>query len=508
MKKLTFLTLCLIGLYLSGYSQIDVKAIDKYIEKAHKDWNVPGIAVAIVKDGEVILSKGYGVKELGKKDKVDENTQFAIASNSKAFVASCIARLVEDGKLSWKDKVRDYLPYFRLYNDEYVSANTTIEDLLCHRVGLGTFSGDVIWYKSEKTPEEVVKMASHVPKAYEFRDGYGYTNLMFIAAGEVIRAVTGAPWEEFVKANFLQPLQMNKTVISVRDLSDNAATPHKPTLERGTEVSPWASWDTPSAAGGIISSVADMSKWMMMNLNGGEWNENQYIDKEQQNLLWTPHNNNKLSESSKEDLPGRHFVGYGLGWGLMDYYGNMAVSHGGGYDGMYSRVMMIPDIKLGIVVLTNSMEGISTPITYYIVNQYLKKDTRDWSKEYLDRARSRNGHKEDVEERRAARKLNTQPSVESSTYLGTYFDPMYGEIYVKEKDGELRLSFEDAPKLSATLKHWHYDTYEIKWDEEHAWFDFGTVSFELDNNLYVEGIEFDVPNGDIFFHELHPRKKN
>lgn len=504
MKKL-LLTMVSVLLIYSGYAQ-DVKAIDRYIEKARKNWNVPGMAVAIVKDGEVVLSKGYGVKEIGKKDKVDDNTQFAIASNSKAFVASCIARLVEEGKLSWKDKVQDYLPYFSLYNNQYVSSEVTVEDLLCHRVGLGTFSGDVIWYKSEKTPEEILKRAAHVPEKFEFRDGYGYTNLMFIAAGEVIRSVTGKPWEEYVKANFLQPLEMENTVISIRDINDNAATPHKPTLNEGTLPGVWASWDNSSAAGGIISSSSDMAKWMMMNLNGGEWKDKEYIDKEQQNLLWTPHNNFKLSESSKGSLPGRHLAGYGLGWSVMDYHGNLAVSHGGGYDGMYSRVLMIPDIKLGVVILTNTMEGISTPLAYYIVNQYLKKDNRDWSAEYLKRAKSYNGHRDDVEERLEKRIEGTSPSVDPSTFVGTYNDPMFGDITVSQVGDKFRISFADAPKLTATLEHWHYNTYEIKWDEEHAWFDFGTVSFELNNNLEVEGIEFDVPNGDIFFHELHPKK--
>jgi CubicO group peptidase (beta-lactamase class C family) len=505
MKKF-YITSILLLYFLSSFSQVDVKAIDKYIEKARMDWNVPGMAVAIVKDGKVVLSKGYGVKEIGGKDKVDDNTIFAIASNSKAFVASSISRLVEEGKLSWDDKVVDYLPYFSLYEDKYVSSEITVKDLLCHRAGLGTFSGDVIWYKSEKSPEEILKNAAFVPEAFSFRDGYGYTNLMFIAAGEVIRAVTGKPWEDYAIENFLSPLGMDNTVISVSDLKDNVATPHKPTLDNGTVAIEWANWDNSSAAGGIISSSTDMAKWMMMNLNGGSWDGKEFINKEQQNLLWTPHNNFKMSERSKEGLPGRHFAGYGLGWSLMDYYGNIVVSHGGGYDGMYSRVMMIPDLKLGIVVLTNTMEGISTPLTYYIANQYLKKDTRDWSKEFLDRSRASNGHKDDVEERKAARVMDTKPSKRASDLVGKYYDPMFGTITISETEGKLGMSFEKAPELDASLEHWHYDTYEIKWDKEHAWFDFGTVKFVLDNNLKVVGLEFDVPNGDIFFHELHPKK--
>jgi len=504
MKKLIFLTFILCALISLG--QVNVNSIDKYVANARTSWNVPGMSVAIVKDGKVVLSRGYGLIEIGNKEEVNEHTQFAIASNSKAFVASCIARLVEEGKLSWKDKVRDYLPYFTLYGDEYISSMVTIEDLLCHRVGLGTFSGDVIWYKSNKTPEQIIKRAAYVPEAFEFRDGYGYTNLMFITAGEVIRKITGSPWEEYVKKHFLQPLGMNNTVISVKDLKKNAATPHKPTLENGTVAIEWASWDSPSAAGGIISSASDMAKWMMMNLNGGEWNGKEYIDKEQQNLLWTPHNNFKLSEGAKESIPGRHFAGYGLGWSIMDYHGTMVVSHGGGYDGMYSRVMMVPDLRLGIVILTNTMEGISTPLAYYIVNEYLKKDQRDWSKEYLERARSRNGHKENVEERKKARKMDTSPSISQSEMIGDYFDPMYGNLSISVENDKLRLAFADAPELGAQLSHWHYDTYKIIWDKEHAWFDFGTVAFETNNNLEVEGLEFDVPNGDIFFDELHPKK--
>lgn len=506
MKKffLSFLVLLIIS---PAFSQVDVESIDKYIEQSRKDWNVPGLAVAIVKDGKVDLSKGYGLIELGKKEKVDENTQFAIASNSKAFVASCIAKLVDEGKLSWKDKVRDYLPYFSLYNDEFVSAAVTIEDLLCHRVGLGTYSGDVIWYKSDKSPEEIIKRAGSVREAFEFRDGYGYSNLMFIAAGEVIRKVTGVPWEEYVRENFMNPLGMSNTVISISDLSENAATPHKPTLENGTVPIKWASWDNSSAAGGILSSGSDMAKWMMMNLNGGVWSGDTLLDKEQQNLLWTPHNNYFLGERAKASIPGRHFSGYGLGWGVMDYHGNLVVSHGGGYDGMYSRVMMVPDQKLGVVILTNSMEGISVPLAYYIVNQYLKRDMRDWSAEYLERARARNRHKEDVEARKAKRVTGTMTSLDMSEMVGTYYDPMYGDITISEVDSILRISFADAPALSATLNHWHYDTYEIVWDEEHAWFDFGTISFEVNNNREVIGLEFDVPNGDIFFDELHPKKK-
>ena len=198
------LFLCLLLLPLLAQrlpAQADLKALDTYIENARKEWAVPGLSVAVVKDGKVVLAKGYGVKELGKTDPVDDNTLFAIASNTKAFISASIALLVEEGKLKWDDPVKKYLPYFELYNP-FVSAHTTVRDLLCHRVGLGTFSGDVLWFKSNYTAEEVVRHAKYLPAAYEFRAGYGYTNLMFIAAGEVIRAVSGQSWDAFVKERF------------------------------------------------------------------------------------------------------------------------------------------------------------------------------------------------------------------------------------------------------------------------------------------------------------------
>ncbi|MEM9896269.1 MAG: serine hydrolase [Bacteroidota bacterium] len=502
-----YLGVIFLGFLQFGFCQ-SPKKIAKYIEQARKDWDVPGMSVGIVKDGEVFLSQGFGTKRIDNLEKVDGSTAFAIASNTKAFVSSCLARLVEEGKIEWEYKVQDYLPYFSLFGDPYASSNTTIKDLLCHRVGLGTFSGDVIWYKSDKNPESILKHAASVPKAFDFRAGYGYSNLMFIAAGEVIRKVTDKPWEEVAKEYFIQPLEMENTVFSVANLPENAATPHKPTLDDGTIPIKWANWDNSSAAGGIISSANDMCKWMIMQLSGGTFRDETFLSRSQQNILWTPHNNFTVSESSKELIPGRHFSGYGLGWSLMDYHGNMVVSHGGGYDGMYSRVMMIPDLQLGIVVLTNSMEGISTPLAYYIANQFMKEDQRDWSAEFLERSRSGNRHREDVQSRIESRKLNTSPVTKSANLAGSYFDKMYGSIEIKEIDNKLKISFSDAPSLDAELIHWHYDTYEIKWSEEHAWFDFGTVRFVTDNNLKVIGLEFDVPNGDIFFDELHPKKIN
>ena len=493
-----FLVLCVQG-------QPNFKKTRQYIEKARSDWGVPGLAVAIVKDGEVVFSEGFGRLKYGSKQNVDGDTQFAIASNTKAFVASALATLVAKGEISWDDKVTRYLPYFKLY-DAYTSSEITVRDLLCHRAGLGTFSGDVIWYKSDFTAEEVIKRIQYVPQAYSFRAGYGYSNLMFITAGEVIRAVTGKSWADYIDETFIQPLQMNRTITSVHQLKgyDNVATPHKPIADKNKPIA-WVDWDNMGAAGGIISSVNDMANWIRMNLDRGIWRGDTILAQEQQNILWTPHNNFVLNDRSRTEIPGRHFTGYGLGWGLYDYFGRMVVTHSGGYDGMYSRITMIPDEGLGIVVLTNSMSGITFPLTMKLINDQIGEDKRDWSQEFLNRP---SGGKDAIKERKASRILNTKPSLPIDKYTGTYDAPMHGDISIKEENGQLKLYFDRAPLLSATLAHWHNDTWEIVWDETHAWFDFGTVQFELDHNANVTGMEIDVPNYDIFFHEIEITKRN
>ncbi|WP_421872158.1 serine hydrolase [Marinoscillum sp.] len=503
MKQYSFITLFCLTLIASA--QPDTQVLDEYLSKARKDWEVPGMAVAIVKDGEIVLAKGYGTKALTSKEPVNGETLFAIASNTKAFIASSLAKLVAEGKIKWTDRVIDYLPYFELY-DSYTTTHTTIEDLLSHRVGLGTFSGDLMWYKSELTAEEVIKKVRYVPQAYDFRAGYGYSNLMFITAGEVIKKVTGKEWSDYVKESFFKPLGMSRTITSTDDLSDNYAMPHKPMQEK-QEVIDWVNWDNMGAAGGIISSANDMAQWMILNLNRGVINEDTLIDPSAHNILWTPHNNHVVSLSAQDNLIGRHFSGYGLGWGLSDYDGNLMVTHGGGYDGMYSYQMLIPDQKLGVMVLTNTMKGLSSAVALWVVDRFLENPDRDYSSERLKASKENASQADAIDERLAERNKKVGPTLGKREYVGTYESGMHGQVTITLRDdGTYNMNFADAPKLSATLTHWHYNIWQINWDETHAWFDFGTVQFLLDNNLKVSGLQFDVPNHDIFFDEVNLRK--
>jgi CubicO group peptidase (beta-lactamase class C family) len=508
MKRIIFLFIVFLSVEITVQSQnIDFEKLDAYFEKASIDWGIPGMSVGIVKDGEIVFSKGYGVLEIGKPEKPDGNTLYAIASNSKAFTSAIIAMLVQEGKLNWDDKVQKYLPYFELY-DPFVSRETTIKDLLCHRVGLGTFSGDVIWYKSDLTSEEIIKRLKYLPNKFDFRDGFGYSNVMYITAGEVIKTVTGKTWGKNVQERILTPTKMDRTIYSLSELNQkgNFATPHAFVNEKNIPI-PYVNWEEIGALGGIISSVNDIGKWMIFNMNHGIIGKDTLLTPSSRNIIWKMHNTYNVDLTKPNDS-NTHFGGYGLGWGLADFHGRLRVSHTGGYDGMISAVTMIPDENLGIVVLSNGMNPPTSAITNYILNAFLGLEEKDWSAEMLEQNKKRKFDDKRVSERQEKRVSGTKPSLPLEKYTGTYNAPIYGKIEIKKKNGNLRLYFEHTPELSATLEHWHYDVWKINWDKTQAWFNFGTVKFNMTNNLEITGIDFDVPNDDIFFEELKPLRVN
>ncbi|MEM1216531.1 MAG: serine hydrolase [Bacteroidota bacterium] len=492
-----YLSILVCCLFINSIFAQDAADFRRAAQEALAAFDVPGFSVGVIKDGEIILAEGFGTRTQGRKESVDEHTLFAVASNTKAFVATAITHLHQEGKLDLDAPVQQYLPYFQLY-DDYVSKHTTVRDLLCHRVGLGTFSGDVVWFKSELEPEQVIRQIRHLPQAYEFRAGYGYSNLMFITAGEVIKAVTGKTWAQYVQENYLTPLGMDRTQTTVNRLPKmtNVATPH--ITRNSNEPIPYVNWDNMGAAGGIVSSAHDMSRWMQTQLANGQFGGETIFPQGITNQTWRPHN--PLRGGSQP-------VSTGLGWFVQYLDGHQVITHGGGYDGMYSRVKMVADEDLGVVVLTNSMTGLSSALANYIVNTYLGRATDGWLEQAVEnQEKDAAAWRERRAGRRNARVRDTQPTVERSDILGAYDDPLFGTIVVKEEGEDLWLRFQTAPLLDAPLRHWHYDTYRIDWPTPQAWFDFGTVQFTLDNNRKVTGIEFDVPNDDIFFHQIHAKR--
>ena len=486
-----------------------LKEIDEYAQKVQKDWNVPGMAIGIVKGDKLVFAKGYGVQKLGGNERVDENTVFAIASNSKAFTTASLAILIDEGKIGgWDDKVSKYLPEFRLYNP-YVTSELTIRDLVSHRVGLDTFSGDLLWYEASYSDDEILRRLQYLKPVSSFRSRFGYQNLMFIAAGKIIERVSGKPWGAFVTERILQPLGMSRTTTTVKDIKDNAAFPHNESGGNGLRVLHRGNVDGAAAAAGLNSSVTDVAKWLRLQLGNGKFEGKQIFSEAQSWQMWQPSILLPISKSASEFIPSRHFNAYGLGWNVSDYHGRKVVSHGGGLDGMISQTAMMPEENLGLVVLTNSETPVNQIMQYKIFDVFREVPKRDWSTEYLQR--SKQGEARAAEERKkieAARVANTKPSLALKDYAGTYTGELYGDATVTEENGKLVLRLKPSPNFTADLEHWHYDTFRIKWRPSVAYnFPMGFVTFTIDKNGKTEELEIDQPNNDFWFYELEFKRK-
>jgi CubicO group peptidase (beta-lactamase class C family) len=480
--------------------------IDSYAQKVMTDWKQPGMAIAIVKDDKVVFSKGYGTRELGKNAPVDADTVFAIASNSKAFTTAALAMLVDEKKIAWNDKVSKYLPDFQLY-DPYVTSELTIRDLVTHRVGLDTFSGDLLWYEANFTPDEILQRTRHLKPVSSFRTQFGYQNLMFIAAGKVIEKVSGKPWCAFVTERILTPIGMSRTTCSIKTLPDNAAFPHNESggalrvLHRGNV-------DSAYSAAALNSSVNDLSKWVRTQLAKGKFEGKQIFSEAQAWGMHQPYLAQQISEAASRSNPTRHFSGVASGWFVYDYYGKKIINHSGGLDGMLSYTHLIPEENVGFVVLTNSEFPAYTVMSSKIRDVFVGAPKRDWSGEALEQAkRNKAAADEEMKKVNAARAANTRPTLALKGYAGSYSDDLYGAINIAEENGSLVMRFSRSPNFVADLDHWNYDTFQIKWRPSVAYnFPRGFVTFTIDKDGKTDELKIDQPNNDFWFYELHPRR--
>jgi CubicO group peptidase (beta-lactamase class C family) len=483
-----------------------IAEIDAYAQKALQDWHVPGFALAIVKDDQVIFAKGYGVRELGKPEKVDDGTLFAIASNSKAFTAAAIGLLVDEGKVNWDDPVTKYLPWFQM-PDAYVTREMTVRDLLSHRSGFATFSGDLLWYETTYPRDEIIRRIRYLKPAYSFRSHYGYQNLMFLTAGEIVKAVTGKSWDAFVKERFFTPLRMTRTVTTIRELprGGNIATPHNE-VDGKMRVIRYGNVDGGGGAAAINSSVSDMAQWIRMHLAGGKYDGKEILKAETARELQQPNTIIQISPGGERAIPSRHFNAYGMGFFLNDYQGRKMVQHSGGLDGMISQVGMLPEEHLGVVILSNSETGVPSIMMYKTFDVFLGvTPKRDWSAEGL--MRSAAGQKAAADERakiEAARVLGTKPSLALERYVGTYRGTLYGDVKVSMENGHLVLSLVPAPNFVGDMEHWQYDTFRVKWRDTvvYPFAQRGWVTFTLDKDGKLDQLKIDDPNPDFDFTEL------
>jgi CubicO group peptidase (beta-lactamase class C family) len=423
-----------------------------YVNRALTNWRIPGAAVCIVKDGKVVMMKGYGIKELGLNNKVDENTLFMIGSNTKAFTAMALAMLQANNKLSLDDKVTKYLPEFKLDN-QYSGQEAIIRDLLCHRIGFRTFQGDFTFYNTNLTRSEIIEKMSHVKAAYPFRTKWGYTNSAFLTAGQIIPKVTGKPWEVYLKENIFAPLGMINTLALTADMpkSLNRTVPH--TLVNGQLTAiPYCQIDGLAPAGAISSSVNDMSKWALALLNEGKVGSRQVIP-------------NAAIEATRQaqDIVGSvtHLNGetnyqlYGLGWFIQDYGNRRLVMHDGGVNGYLTSVTLVPKEHLGIIILTNTdQNAFFEALRWEILDAYFKRPFRDYSAKYLSLFKfQQDAELQKDKKLRDSVALNRPPALLPAEYTGKYVNDLYGTMTVTQGlNNDLEMRFEHHPNMYAHLQ--------------------------------------------------------
>ena len=445
--------------------QDPLAGLDETIQEMMEDWRVPGVGIAIVQGDEITYARGFGVKRIDGSDPVDENTIFAIGSSSKAFTAAAIAMLVDEERLSWDDRVVDHLPTFQL-SDPYITRNIRIRDLMSHNTGL--LRGDRIWYASGLTRTEILDRVRHQPVTYPLRSTFQYNNTTWIAAGEVIKAVSGMSWDDFVAARIFRPLGMARSTTLIGPLArlDNVAEPHIETPDGELMAVPYRDIDNAGPAGSINSSVMQVAQWVRLQLALGEYEGERLISEAAVNEMHTGQMFIRPEGLWSVVFPASDFLLYGLGWFLTDYRDIKMVSHGGNIDGMTALVVMVPERDYGWVILTNlnGANGFTSALTHHLVDRLEGVEQLPWNEmmketfaELEEQARAQ---ARQVEEGRVE---GTSPTLPLAEYAGTYKSDMYGEIVVTEEDGGLRATF--GAGFEGTLEHWHYDTFRSTWSD-------------------------------------------
>jgi CubicO group peptidase (beta-lactamase class C family) len=443
--------------------------LDGYIGRVMQTFEVPGVSLAVVKDGQVVVAKGYGVRKLEEPTAVDAKTRFGIASNTKVMTATALGILVDERKIEWDAPVVRYLPWFQMW-DPYVTRELTIRDLLVHRSGLGLGAGDLLWWPSSTyTRREIAMRLRYIPPATSFRNAYAYDNVLYLVAGEVIEAISGQSWEDFVSKRILEKVGMTGTNVRHSDAArgGNIATPHAMVEGKVRPIAPFDS-DNTNPAGGVNSNAEDMAKWMNVLLARGVLPDGTRLLAESTwRQITTGVTPVPIGVPAPELTAQRpNFRAYGLGLNVQDYRGQKMLIHSGGLPGYVSRVMMFPDHQLGIAVLTNQESGAAfDAIAYRIADHYLGATPAiDWLDAYQKvGARQQTSFREAEQRAASTRNTSSRPSLPLSGYAGTYSDAWYGDIVLEQQGEKLVMRFTKTPSLVGDLEHWQYDTFVVKW---------------------------------------------
>lgn len=483
MKKLFLLLIiaCSILSFVSYAQQPSfiTDSLDSYIQQGMKDWNIPGLAIAIVKDGKVVVMKGYGVRDIETKEPVDANTLFMIASNSKLFTATALAQLEYDKKLSLNDKITKFFPDYRVY-DTTTTELVNIRDMLSHHLGTKTFQGDFTFWNSSLSRQAIMYKMRFLKPSQNFRQSYGYCNSCFLTAGEIIPVVSRKPWEVYVYDSIVEPLGMSNTHTLGYGMSEmpGAAKPYTNAFSKDLIELPYDQIDNLGPAGSMVSCVNDLSHWLMMQLDSGRYNGKQILP---WMVVQRTREMNTIINSRKNSFLPMHIVGYCLGLEVADYAGQQVYWHTGGADGFVTNVCFVPEEKLGITILTNNdNQSFFELLRYQILNAYMNRPYVDLSKLRLD-----DFVKDHDEELRRidslkARVKGNKPTLSLNAYTGIYENELYGTITITAVNNDLKIKFNGHANLIARLQYMNNDEWLITYN--HPGFGIFPVKFKTEGN--------------------------
>jgi len=484
-------------IYFLKNNENEIQKYDRVTQKVFDQFHTTGLNVAIIKDGNIIYEKSLGYKNINNLTYLNNNAVFNIASCTKAFTAAAIGKLVQEGLLSWDDKVTDYIPEFKLA-DDCTTENLKFRDILSHRTGLGTFYGDLLWYYTDYSNEQVIERMQYLPLKYDFRTNFGYQNNMYTIAGEIIEKVTGQDWEDFIQQTFFEPLEMksSRTSSDKFDGTEDIAFPHYNDSTLGIY---YFSAGKPAAS--IWSSTRDLANWVNMLLNDGKWKNEQILSPEIIQTLITPHT---IKTVSKEyEKWGTHFRTYALGWNVYDYNGRKVIEHDGGMPGYISKVAWIPEENMGVIILNNGFDIFANDVLIYsYLDIVTEKYTKDWVEDFLTSKNEYTASVKQFQEKRLTTKMvETTPSVPLNKYTGIYRDKMYGDAEITIDNNELNFTLIPAKRVfTSKMQHWADDVFRVDFIKD-PYLNFGLIKFEI-NESEVTGFTIDLPSSDFHFENL------
>jgi CubicO group peptidase (beta-lactamase class C family) len=487
------------GAAAASPAKVEPAAVDALVRDALRVWEVPGVAVVIVRDGEVVYLKGHGVRELGRHSSVTEDTIFPLASCTKAFTTAAMAILVDEGKMGWDDPVRKHLPSFRLA-DPLADRDVTLRDLVTHRTGLR--GHDLLWYRSPWRQEEIMRRVGLLPLDRPFRTAFQYQSTMFTAAGHAVGAAAATTWADFVNKRLLDPLGMKSTTLTTTDPrnSGRLASPHRVNREGRLDVIPWYPQPEPEPAGSINTTARDLGAWLKLHLSEGTAEGRRIVSAAALRETQTPQIALRLEGIHRDMNPETSQMSYGLGWLLQDYRGYRLVSHAGAIDGFRAQLMLLPDEKIGLALLCNRHQTrMNLALGNSLVDLLLGLPRKDWNGHFRSVVRKEEAAtRVQAAERQAKRQHRTTPSRPLPAYAGAYEHPAYGTARVTVEPSGLVLRWSS---FTWPLEHYHFDTFSF----EDEFLGSLLVTFALDRDGNVASLQASEPLGVKFHKKRHAR---